>query len=87
MSLVISSAANFFTLPFRKCKYEVNPPYNVYDVTYLGNVLTTIGKGNACVDKPLDMIWRTYNSKKIRRDISLKLSITKYGLKAVTKQG
>lgn len=87
MSVVMSSAANFFTLPFRKYKYEVNPPCDVYNVMYLGNVLTVIGKGDASVDKPLGMIWRTYNSRKLRRDIPMKLSITKSGLKAVTKQG
>uniref|UniRef100_A0A915EUS9 PID domain-containing protein n=1 Tax=Ditylenchus dipsaci TaxID=166011 RepID=A0A915EUS9_9BILA len=85
----ILPGSQFFTMPFRrhsKQSYELNPPDQVYNVIYLGNVLTIMGKGDASVDKPLNVIWKTFNSKRQRREISMKLSVTRSGLKAETKQ-
>ncbi|KAI1710769.1 phosphotyrosine interaction domain (PTB/PID) domain-containing protein [Ditylenchus destructor] len=70
----------------RRQSYDLNPPDEVHNVIYLGNVLTIMGKGDASVDKPLNVIWRTFNSTKHRREISMKLSVTRSGLKAETKQ-
>ncbi len=46
-----------------------------------------MAKGEASVDKPLGIIWRTYNaSRKQRKEIPMKLRITRSGLKVETKQ-
>lgn len=45
-----------------------------------------MGKGEASVEKPLSVIWKAYTSKKQRRDIQMKLMVTRSGLKAETKQ-
>lgn len=93
MSSLVSSAIpatqHFLSKPFRRNKkrYELNPPDVVHNVIYLGNVLTVMAKGEDSVGKPLSVIWRTYNSKKARRDIAMKLTVTRQGLKATSKQG
>lgn len=42
-----STAAQFFTLPFRRRRqqYTISQPDEVYNVIYLGNVLTVMAKG------------------------------------------
>uniref|UniRef100_A0A0K0FKA9 PID domain-containing protein n=1 Tax=Strongyloides venezuelensis TaxID=75913 RepID=A0A0K0FKA9_STRVS len=76
-----------FNLPFKKKRsYTINPPDDHYNVTYLGNVLTIIGKGNASIEKPLSLIWKTFCQKGQRCDMPMKLSVTRSGLKAETKQ-
>lgn len=45
-----------------------------------------MGKGEQSVEKPLSVIWKAYTSKKQRRDINMKLMVTRSGLKAETKQ-
>uniref|UniRef100_A0AC35UH63 PID domain-containing protein n=1 Tax=Rhabditophanes sp. KR3021 TaxID=114890 RepID=A0AC35UH63_9BILA len=79
---------SLFSLPFRRKKqrYTINPPDDDYNVIYLGNVLTIIGKGEASVEKPLSLIWKTYCQRGQRADMPMKLSVTRSGLKAETKQ-
>ncbi|CEF63513.1 PTB/PI domain and Pleckstrin homology-like domain-containing protein [Strongyloides ratti] len=78
---------SLFNLPFKKKRsYTINPPDDQYNVTYLGNVLTIIGKGNASIEKPLNLIWKTFCQKGQRCDMPMKLSVTRSGLKAETKQ-
>uniref|UniRef100_A0A0N4ZRY2 PID domain-containing protein n=1 Tax=Parastrongyloides trichosuri TaxID=131310 RepID=A0A0N4ZRY2_PARTI len=78
---------SFFNLPFKKKRsYTINPPDDDYNVTYLGNVLTIIGKGSASIEKPLNLIWKTFCQKGQRCDMPMKLSVTRSGLKAETKQ-
>lgn len=84
-SLTASPARDFFTMPFRKRKYTINPPDEVHNVIYLGNVLTIMGKGEQSIEKPLALIWKAYCSKQQRHDISMKLMVTRSGLKAETK--
>jgi hypothetical protein len=47
MPHISSQAAQFLTMPFRRHKqrYVINPPDEVHNVVYLGNVLTIIAKG------------------------------------------
>uniref|UniRef100_A0A915ABY6 PID domain-containing protein n=1 Tax=Parascaris univalens TaxID=6257 RepID=A0A915ABY6_PARUN len=82
-----TSPTQFFTLPFRKRRrcYTINPPDDTYNVVYLGNVLTVMAKGDGCVEKPLNLIWKTYCSKQ-KSDLQMKLAVTRSGLKAETKQ-
>lgn len=65
--------------------YTINEPDPMFYCTYLGNVLTVIAKGEAAVAKPLALIWKTYESR-ARADMPMKLTITRSGLKAETKQ-
>jgi hypothetical protein len=84
-SLSPSQSRDFFTMPFRKRKYTINPPDDVYNVIYLGNVLTIMGKGEQSIEKPLALIWKAYCSKQQRNELSMKLMVTRSGLKAETK--
>lgn len=67
----------------RKKKLVINEPDPEYQVVYLGNVLTSIAKGDA--DKPLALIWRTYCAR-TRPDLPMTLAVSNSGLKAYTKQ-
>uniref|UniRef100_A0A7E4VHT0 PID domain-containing protein n=1 Tax=Panagrellus redivivus TaxID=6233 RepID=A0A7E4VHT0_PANRE len=85
-SLGASPAREFFTMPFRKKKmYTINPPDDLHSVTYLGNVLTIMGKGEQSIEKPLALIWKAYCSKSQRHELAMKLLVTRSGLKAETK--
>lgn len=67
----------------RQC-YEINPPEQQHNVVYLGNVLTVMAKGEQSVERPLQAIWRSYSCRK--RDMAMKLNVTRQGLKLETKQ-
>ncbi|XP_075236052.1 uncharacterized protein LOC142333093 [Lycorma delicatula] len=56
-----------------------------YKVAYLGNVITGWAKGEGCVEKPLNTLWKNYNSSS-KPDVQMKLTVTQSGLKAVTKE-
>lgn len=56
-----------------------------YKVAYLGNVITGWAKGEGCVEKPLNTLWKNYNSSN-KPDVQMKLTVTQSGLKAVTKE-
>ncbi|EFO24975.1 hypothetical protein LOAG_03509 [Loa loa] len=82
-----TSTKQFLTFPFRRRRkhYTINPPDDTYHVVYLGNVLTIIAKGEECLAKPLSLIWRTYCNRQ-RAELPMKLTVTRSGLKAETKQ-
>jgi hypothetical protein len=67
----------------RRQSYTINEADPDYEVIYLGNVLTTMAKGD--VDKPLALIWKSYESH-TRPDMPMTLCVTRAGLKATTKQ-
>jgi hypothetical protein len=79
-------AAHLLTMPFRRHKqrYVINPPDEVHQVVYLGNVLTILAKGDQSIERPLTAIWRSYTTRK--RDVPMKLTVTRSGLKVETKQ-
>ncbi|KAM3727493.1 Uncharacterized protein ACO02O_04152 [Dirofilaria immitis] len=81
------STIQFLTFPFRRRRkhYTINPPDDTYHVIYLGNVLTIIAKGEECLEKPLSLIWHTYCNRQ-RAQLPMKLTVTRSGLKAETKQ-
>lgn len=83
--LEMKATTQLFSLPFRKTKqtYEINPPDQLHNVVYLGNVLTIMAKGDQSVERPLSAIWRSYSTRK--RDVAMKLSVTRQGLKVETK--
>ncbi|EEB10923.1 fam43, putative [Pediculus humanus corporis] len=55
-----------------------------YKVSYLGNVLTGLAKGEGCIEKPLNTLWKNYNES-LKPSIQMKIKVTQSGLKAVTK--
>lgn len=79
------SSISLRTLKRRKQEYTINEPETSVDVIYLGNVLTAIAKGDAAIQKPLQLIWKTYESR-TRPDMPMRLRVTRQGLKAETKQ-
>ncbi len=83
----VASASNTMTLPFRRKSkqiYTITEPDPIYQVIYLGNVVTVLAKGDGCVDKPIALIWKTH-LQRARTDLTMKLTVTKSGLKAETK--
>ncbi|KAI6208989.1 PID domain-containing protein [Aphelenchoides besseyi] len=79
-------AAHLLTAPFRRHKqrYVINPPDELHSVVYLGNVLTIMAKGEQSIERPMSAIWRSYSQRK--RDVPMKLTVTRSGLKVETKQ-
>ena len=57
----------------------------VYKVVYLGNVLTPWAKGEGCVDKPLNTLWKNYCAN-VKNEIFMKLTICNSGIKAITRE-
>ena len=51
----------------------------------MGNVLTSLAKGDGCADKPMQILWRNYSSTQMK-DIKMKLTICNSGLKAETTE-
>ncbi|KAL8625063.1 hypothetical protein ACOMHN_012072 [Nucella lapillus] len=56
-----------------------------YKVRYLGNVQTSMMKGEGCVDKPVGTIWNNY-MRSPHPGLEMKLVLTGSGLKAYTKE-
>lgn len=56
-----------------------------YKVRYLGNVQTSMMKGEGCVDKPVSTIWNNY-LRSPHPGLEMKLVLTGSGLKAYTKE-
>ncbi|CAD5116469.1 unnamed protein product [Dimorphilus gyrociliatus] len=53
---------------------------------YLGNVQTSLTKGDGCVDKPADTLWKNYVQNSQTAGLEMTLSVTSSGLKARTKE-
>ncbi|KAK3095020.1 hypothetical protein FSP39_009259 [Pinctada imbricata] len=64
------------------CISEKEPTYKV---KYLGNVQTSMMRGDGCVDKPVAVIWNNY-VRSSHPGMDMKLSVTSSGLKALTKE-
>ncbi|XP_064638248.1 protein FAM43A-like [Lineus longissimus] len=55
-----------------------------HKVLYLGNVHTAMMKGEGCVDKPVNIIWKNYErSASAGKD--MELTVTAYGMKVKTR--
>ncbi len=72
---------------FRKSKksFTISERDPTYKVKYLGNVQTSMMKGDGCVDKPVKVLWENY-VKNAPTGLEMKLKICASGLKAQTKQ-
>lgn len=56
-----------------------------YKVRYLGNVQTTLMRGDGCVDKPVTVIWNNY-VRSSHPGLEMKLTVSGSGLRAETKE-
>lgn len=56
-----------------------------YKVRYLGNVQTTMMRGDGCVDKPVMVIWNNY-VRSSHPGLDMKLTVSGTGLRAHTKE-
>ena len=68
----------------RKNKFTISERDPTYKVQYLGNVQTSLMKGEGCVDKPIGVLWNNYQ-KNGQTAINMKLIVGATGLKVMTK--
>ncbi|XP_067615163.1 serine-rich adhesin for platelets [Eurosta solidaginis] len=64
---------------------EISTPDPEYKVSYLGNVLTGWAKGEGCVEKQLNTLWRNYTQNN-KPDMIMRIKVCASGLKATTRQ-
>lgn len=70
---------------FKKKKHVISERDPTYKVHYLGNVQTTLMKGDGCVDKPTSVLWNNYVKNGKKTSIPMKLMVGATGLKVITK--
>ncbi|ALC45342.1 CG8312 [Drosophila busckii] len=64
---------------------DISTPDPEYKVSYLGNVLTGWAKGEGCVEKQLNTLWRNY-TQHAKPDVIMRMKVSASGLKATTRQ-
>ncbi|XP_065721557.2 uncharacterized protein [Drosophila suzukii] len=64
---------------------DISTPDPEFKVSYLGNVLTGWAKGEGCVEKQLNTLWRNYTQHS-KPDVIMRLKVCASGLKATTRQ-
>lgn len=71
---------NPFKCMVHKRSVNISERDNTYKVKYLGNVLISFMRGDGCVDRPLDILWKNYLNNE-QSAFSMKLTICASGLK------
>ncbi|EDV92892.1 uncharacterized protein LOC6563347 [Drosophila grimshawi] len=69
----------------RSHSVDISTPDPEYKVSYLGNVLTGWAKGEGCVEKQLNTLWRNY-TQHTKPDVIMRVKVCASGLKATTRQ-
>ena len=69
----------------KRKKFEINKADVEYKVHYLGNVMTSIMKGDGCVDKAVNILWDNHLKNKGKCGIKMNLALTQGGLKVETE--
>ncbi|XP_030374380.1 uncharacterized protein LOC115623955 isoform X2 [Scaptodrosophila lebanonensis] len=64
---------------------DISTPDPEFKVSYLGNVLTGWAKGEGCVEKQLNTLWRNY-TQHTKPDVIMRIKVCASGLKATTRQ-
>ncbi|XP_055853594.1 uncharacterized protein LOC129917219 [Episyrphus balteatus] len=64
---------------------DISNPDPEFKVSYLGNVLTGWAKGEGCVEKQLNTLWRNYQQNN-KPDVIMRIKVCASGLKATTRQ-
>lgn len=68
----------------KRKKFEINNADVTYKVHYLGNVMTSIMKGDGCVDKAVKILWENHVKYNGRAGIKMEITLTQGGLKVNT---
>ena len=68
----------------KRKKFEINTADLEYKVHYLGNVMTSIMKGDGCVDKAVNILWDNHLKHNGKAGIRMNLTLTQGGLKVET---
>jgi hypothetical protein len=68
----------------KRRKFKINSRELEIKVHYLGNVLTSIMKGDGCVDKPVGILWDNHIKCNGQAGMKMKITLTQGGLRAET---
>ena len=66
----------------RRASFEVNQRPTTYKVFYLGNVATSLTRGDGCADRPAKVLWDMHLKNQGRLGRKLRLTVTNGGLEA-----
>lgn len=69
----------------KRKKFEINNADVTYKVHYLGNVMTSIMKGDGCVDRPVGILWDNHLKCNGKAGIKMNLTLTQGGIRVDTK--
>jgi len=70
----------------KRKKFEVNTAEVTYKVHYLGNVLTSMMKGEGCVDRPVTTLWENHVRCNGASGLKMNLTLTQGGLRVDTAE-
>jgi hypothetical protein len=68
----------------RRASFDVNQRPSSFKVYYLGNVATSLTRGDGCADRPAKILWDMHLKNQGRLGRKLRLTITNGGLQAET---
>ncbi|CAF1638942.1 unnamed protein product, partial [Adineta ricciae] len=66
----------------RRASFDVNQRPSIFKVYYLGNVATSLTRGEGCADRPAKILWDMHVKNQGRLGRKLRLTITNGGLQA-----
>ncbi|CAF1653379.1 unnamed protein product [Adineta ricciae] len=66
----------------RRASFDVNQRPSIFKVYYLGNVATSLTRGEGCADRPAKLLWEMHVKNQGRLGRKLRLTITNGGLQA-----
>jgi hypothetical protein len=66
----------------RRASFDVNQRPSSFKVYYLGNVATSLTRGDGCADRPAKLLWDMHVKNQGRLGRKLRLTITNGGLQA-----
>jgi hypothetical protein len=66
----------------RRASFDVNQRPSTFKVFYLGNVATSLTRGDGCADRPAKVLWDMHLKNQGRLGRKLRLTITNGGLQA-----
>jgi len=70
---------------FKKRSLKLTEPTTCYKGQYLGNVSTTMAKGEASLAKPMGLLWANYLKTAGKHTVAMKVSVDNSGLKVFTQ--
>lgn len=68
----------------RRASFDVNQRPSSFKVFYLGNVATSLTRGEGCADRPAKLLWDMHVKNQGRLGRKLRLTIANGGLQAET---